>query len=417
MTILALCACTTVHREAAPGSTMSAAAPAGFEPEVRYLSTDPRVPGARFVAVLEHLKATNPDRAPNILALSGGGAGGAFGAGALVGLSRRGERPRFDIVTGVSAGALIAPFAFAGLQWDEQLSQALAGSQSQGLLAFRGVGALFNPGLFHGEPLADLVQRYVSDDLIRAVAEQASQGRALLVATTDLDKEETVVWDMGLIASRGDEAARTLFRQVLIASASVPGVFPPVVIGVTKDGRHYEEMHVDGGVTVPFFVAPDLAYILPLVPNGLEGANIYVLVNSQLGGEPRTTADDTISIIGRSSATTLKHLTRNEITLTAELASRYGMNFRFSEIPVDYPFRGAFDFGEAATRALFDYALACARDGRLWLTVEQAIARNTHASLVGASTAEGAEKSGPTPCPDDGSVMSIRTDKSAGTIH
>ena len=384
--VVIVAGCAAMHREQAPEMAPNTTTPVGFQSIVRYDNSysngDPRVIGSRFSEILQRHRAASLDGQLNILALSGGGAGGAFGAGALVGLSRRGERPQFDVVTGVSAGALIAPFAFLGPAWDAQLADAFSGARTEHLLDSRGIGNLLRPGIYGSESLVDLVDHFVTDELILAVAQQAEQGRLLLVATTDLDKEETVIWDMGRIAAHGGEAARTLFRNVLVASASIPGVFSPIVIPVEKAGVRYDEMHVDGDVTVPFFVAPALTY-QPTDASSLSGANIYVLVNGQLGGAPYTTPVDTASIISRTFSATLTHLARTNIALTSEFAEKYDMNFKFSSIPTDYPFRGPLDFHESAMRALFNYGAFCAREGRLWTTVEQAITRTRAAIPVG----------------------------------
>src|SRR6267154_713558 len=330
--------CAAIHREQASETMSNTTTPVGFESVVRYANGyangDPHAIASRFSEILQRRRAESIDGALNILALSGGGAGGAFGAGALFGLSQRGERPRFDIVTGVSAGALIAPFAFLGPAWDAQLADAFAGARSERLLDPRGLGILFHPGIYRSEPLVDLVDHFVTDHLMQAVAQQAALGRLLLVATTDLDKEETVIWDMGRIAAHGGESARTLFRNVVVASASIPGVFSPIVIPVERAGVRYDEMHVDGDATVPFFVAPALAYLRPIDANELKGANIYVLVNGQLGGVPHTTPVDTMSILLRTSSATLTHLARANVLLTSEFAEKYDIDFRFSSIPV-----------------------------------------------------------------------------------
>jgi len=387
VTLVGVAGCAAIHREQAPDMTFNTITPVGFPSVVRYANGyatgDPRAIGSLFSETLQRRRAASIDGPLNILALSGGGAGGAFGAGALVGLSRRGGRPQFDIVTGVSAGALIAPLAFLGSAWDVQLTEAFSGARSEHLLDSRGIGVLFHPGMYRSEPLVDLVDQFVTDELIQAVAHQAALGRLLLVATTDLDKEETVIWDMGRIAAHGGEAARTLFRDVLVASASIPGVFSPVVIPVERAGVRYDEMHVDGDATVPFFVAPALAYVRSIDADELRGANIYVLVNGQLGGVPHTTPVDTISILSRSFSATLTHLARTNVVLTAEFAQKYDMNFRFSSIPIDYPFRGPLDFQQSSMRALFDYGAECAWEGRLWTTVEQAMARGHGAMPTG----------------------------------
>ena len=180
----------------------------------------------------------------------------------LVGWTKRGERPEFDIVTEVSTGALTAPFAFLGPSWDDRLTQAYTGQAAGQILKSRGLGLLFHPSFYGADELHRLVVSYVTDDMLRAIAVEHRRGRRLLIATTNLDTEQTVIWDMGAIASRGDAASRKLFEDVLVASTSITGVFPPTLIQIDgpnsgKGGRHLSEMHVDGGVTIPFFVAPE----------------------------------------------------------------------------------------------------------------------------------------------------------------
>jgi len=186
-----------------------------FPADVRFLSTDLASVQAKSTAALQRLRTLSKDGTLRALVLSGGGAGGAFGAGALVGLSRGHERPRYDVVTGVSTGALIAPFAFLGSDWDSQLTEAFTGGRGA-QMSVRGLLALPLGTKRRSAALAALVDQYVTADLIRAVAREAGTGRLLWVATTDLDKEETVIWDLGAIAMRGGEPARKLFRDVVM---------------------------------------------------------------------------------------------------------------------------------------------------------------------------------------------------------
>ena len=399
VSILAVVGCTASRREAS-SALFNTAAPIGFPASVRHVSADRRGMKSLSANILRGLQASSAGPM-NILALSGGGAGGAFGAGALVGLSRRGERPQFQIVTGVTTGALIAPFAFLGSAWDEQLSDAYLGGRSAHLLHSRGIGILFHPGLYRSTPLVDLVDHYVTNELVQAVAREAALGRLLLVATTDLDKEETVIWNMGVIATHGGEVARMLFRDVLVASASIPGLFAPVVIHVEDAGIAYDEMHADGGVTVPFFVAPEAAFVTEFDSSWLAGANIYVLVNGQLGSAPRTTRFGSVPILSRSFSAELKHMSRTGLALTAGFAQRYGMAFRFTEIPVDYPDSSSFDFRQSHMRELFRYGAECAQEGRLWTTVDQAIARGERAISSQRESRQAAEPQAIPPCPLD----------------
>jgi hypothetical protein len=371
LSIFAMSGCTTVRREPASERMFNNASPVGFPSGIRYMSTNPQAIKSRVSEILKNRRATFKAHSFNILALSGGGAGGSFGAGALVGFSRQGKRPQFDIVTGVSAGALIAPFAFLGSSWDAQLDENFSGAHSDNFMQLRGVSMLSGPGVYKNEPLIEFVDHFVTEAMLTEVADQAALGRLLLVATTDLDKEETVIWDMGHIAAKGGVAAHNLFRDVLVASASIPIVFPPIIIQVNDEGSRYDEMHIDASATVPFFVAPALPYVVPLDPDGLKGANIYVIINGQLGAIPETTPLDTISIISRSFSASLQHRARAELALTSEIAQRYGMNLKLTAIPVNYPFKGPLDFHKASSQALFNYGAGCAQEGKLWTMVEQ----------------------------------------------
>jgi len=293
----------TARRDAAP-ELLYHAAPDGFPSSVRLITTDFDSFASLSSAFFQGIKAAAGDGPINILALSGGGSGGAYGAGVLVGLSRAHSRPRFELVTGVSPGALIAPFAFLVTNWDARLQKAFSGGRSGQLLDSLGwtllARLLFPLGLGDHSPLFELVNSYVTPEMINAVAREATGGRRLIVATTDLDKQETVLWDMGAIALRGGKAARKLFRDVLIASASVPGVFPPVVIHVHNGAVRYDELHVDGGVTTPVFITPMIAGIRPVGLSQLRGVNLYMIINGQLAIRPGTTPVNTLDLLASS---------------------------------------------------------------------------------------------------------------------
>lgn len=385
--LLATFAVTACAGAARPGSTEIAprgAFPVGFSNAVRVETTDfdfnkEAAPRSRQSII------RTADRTIDMLALSGGGAGGAYGAGVLVGLTNAGTRPRFEIVTGVSTGALIAPFAFLGSDWDGKLTEAYRGEATDNLMRSRGIGALFDASVFEGGPLQELVERFVTDELIFAIARETANGRMLLVATTNIDREETVIWDMGAIAQRGGPQARELFRKVLIASASVPAVFPPVMIEVEKDGKTYQEMHVDGGASTPFFIAPDAVIHMDNASLNLRGANIYVVINGQAASAPRSTSNNTLDVAARGFTSVLNKMTRGAIMETDDFATKEGLGFRFTGIPSDVQFGGSLAFDRANMTATFDYGMRCATRGLVWVTEEQAVAR--------AGTNEGALKS------------------------
>lgn len=381
-------ACVTKPRLDGPPAAV-AAAPPGFDSSVRLFAMDRRALQQRAESNAARIAAAATDGSIDILALSGGGAGGAYGAGVLVGLSEAHARPQYEIVTGVSTGALIAPAAFVGADYDSLLREGYASGASEDLMVSLGIGALFGVSAFQGRPLRDLVNRFVTDDLIAEVARQSQSGRMLLVATTNLDREEMVIWDMGAIARQGGPHSRELFRNVLVASASVPGVFPPVMIEV-RDGDHiYQEMHVDGGASTPFFIAPDIALALDFAPEALRGANVFVISNTQLAGPPHTTRFNTVSIASRSFSAVMTHTSRAVLAQADAFAHRNGMDFHFTVIPRDYPYAGSLAFDRNEMSALFDYGRRCAAERRAWVNAEQALARAEQAgdatSVAGGS--------------------------------
>ena len=377
--------CVATPRLDAPAALLDSAVPVGFPEEIRTASIDWRELPADASGILNRARHASTDGRIHILALSGGGAGGAFGAGALVGLTERAARPQFEIVTGVSTGALLAPFAFLGPSWNVRLTEAFNGTHSARILTRRSVDLLFRPSVYRGGGLFDLVDRFVTPEMIEAVAREAAEGRLLLVATTDLDKEEPVIWNLGAIAAQGGPAARRLFRDVVLASASIPGILPPVVIRVHRDGRDFDELHVDGANTVPFFILPDSLLLAELPHELLEGGEIYVLINGQMTAQPQTTPVRTVPIVARSLSAGMRHLARSELALTAEFAQRYRMRFRFATLPIDHAPVRVLDLGAANMGALYAYGRDCAARGLLWVSVDQAEASGDRALAFAAA--------------------------------
>lgn len=309
----------------------------------------------------------------NILALSGGAAGGAFGAGALVGLTRAGTRPEFAIVTGVSTGALIAPLAFLGSAWDDRLTDAYVGGHAAELLSLKRLGPALGPSLFRGDSLDGLVGPFVDEAMIEAVAHEHARGRRLLIATTNLDSQQAAIWDMGAIATHGGEAAVKLFRDVLVASATLPGLFPPKLFDVeVPDGEgglaHHQEMHVDGGVSAPLFLMPDALLRWRDLGQRLRRGRVYVIVNTVLEPSPRTTQTGVTAIMGRSFETMLRFSYRQALSLAAGFCARHNLPLRVASIPTSFDGFNMMKFETASMRRTFDDAVALAQAGHLWTT-------------------------------------------------
>src|SRR6202035_3569533 len=241
------------------------------------------------------------------LALSGGGADGAYGAGVLNGWTTAGTRPKFTVVSGVSTGGLIAPFAFLGPACDATLRDVYTSGIAESLLNTPSiVHALFGSGLFGNTHLRELVARYVGQDMLAAIAAEHAKGRRLLIVTTILDTQRTVIWDMGRIATIGSPKALDLFRDVLAASASIPAVFPPMLIDAEANGHRFQEMHVDGGVTAPVLTLPEVFLLRNgALARGLR-MNIYTLVNNKVKRDFQLVPNSTIGIAARASGSVIK---------------------------------------------------------------------------------------------------------------
>jgi predicted acylesterase/phospholipase RssA len=301
------------------------------------------------------------------LALSGGGADGAYGAGVLNGWTAAGTRPEFSVVSGVSTGALIAPFAFLGPAYDATLRDVYTSGVAERLLnAPSIVHAVFGSGLFGNTRLRELVARYVGQDMLGAIAAEHAKGRRLLVVTTNLDTQRTVIWDMGRIASIRSTQALILFRDVLAASASIPVVFPPMLIDAEANGHRFQEMHVDGGVTAPVLTLPE-AFLLR---NGALGRglrmNIYVLVNDKVERDFQLVPNSTIDIAARTSASVTKTQIRSVLHETYDFARRNNFGFNLAYIDKDLPAPASFGFDASYMRALYQYGYDKAKTGDFW---------------------------------------------------
>ena len=334
----------------------------------------PGIPGARLWADNPAIATGRrsvvsrvPVKQPTVLALSGGGADGAFGAGLLTGWSARGTRPQFTFVTGASAGALIAPFAFLGAAHDETLRSVFASGEMANLLQSEGLGGLFGAGLFKTAPLRELIARHVDAGLLAAIAQEYRAGRRLYVVTTNLDAQRTAIWDMGKIAASDEPGALDLFRNVLTASASIPGVFSPVLIDVEAQGRHFAEMHVDGGVTTNVLILPEAVLVsgTPVFPPDAR-PKVYIVMNGKLSPDFEVVKASTLPIVTRSFETSVRANTRNTLLASYQFAKGRNWEFNLTSVDPDYPKPNSIGFDQAYMQQLFDYGHQRGRSGTIW---------------------------------------------------
>lgn len=378
--MVCLSACTTLERPDVNYPAFSDLQPEGFG-GVRMLSTDPDLKQT-LEADMRKSPRTDSERL-HILALSGGGADGAFGAGVLLGWTKRGDRPQFRVVTGVSTGALIAPFAYLGPEYDEKLKDAYTSGIADNLRKSRGLLSIFTPGVLSANNLQALVEAYVDTDMVTAIAREHAKGRSLLVATTNLDTQSGIVWDIGAIAEAAVKDAtperlvegRDLIRQVLVASASVPGAFAPVMIDMRrqtpKGVEKFSEMHVDGGVTLPFFVLPESLLNWEVPRDLFSGGHIYVLINGKISPQPAVTPYNSISIMARSLDTLTKAQARSNLIAVEGFALRNDMNIGVVSLPDEFIEGGMLAFEADSMRRVFYYGFQLGASERLWAAPAQ----------------------------------------------
>lgn len=263
--IFLLSGCASIRR-ATPPDLLSIARVYGMQ-DIRAIGGSPSDSFKQdFVHLLEQGKAgdnllydVKDNQTVCMLAISGGGANGAYGAGLLNGWSQSGERPAFKVVTGISTGAIIAPIAFLGSRYDALLKEIYTHYSTKDITRVRPyLRILFSNSIASTEPLEHLIEHYFNADLLKQIAVEYNKGRRLYVGTTNLDAQRLVIWDMGKIASIGDDKALKLFRKIILASASIPIAFPPVYLDVEANNQKYDEMHVDGGVTKQVFFLYDV---------------------------------------------------------------------------------------------------------------------------------------------------------------
>jgi len=323
--------------------------------------------GQRAALIARWREAGSPPEGlrQDILALSGGGPDGAFAAGLLNGWTEAGGRPDFSVVTGISVGALIAPFAFAGPEHDADLRQIFTefGTEDVAELQLLAVlrGAL---GVADTQPLRRQIAQFIDAAFLKRIADKSRRGHLLLVGTTNIDAGRPVLWNMGEIAERGDA---DLFADVMLASASIPGAFPPVLIDVEAEGQTFTEFHVDGGVTHSVILGPQgAAEALPRVLPFPVSRTIYVIQNNQLAPayapvEPRLSA-----IAARSLSTLIRSQTAADLGNIYSIAEAIGADFRLAFVPPGFDAPSTTSFDTAYMTGLFNRAEEMALAGTPW---------------------------------------------------
>ena len=338
----------------------------GIDPmEAEFVATMDRQLRARGLKSLAQLPKLD------LLAVSGGGENGAFGAGLLCGWTEHGDRPTFDLVTGISTGALTAPFAYLGSAYDPQLRAVYTETPSTEILSQRGfTAALFNDAMADNAPLFRTISRYIDQRMLSAIAAAYDQGRLLLIASTNLDAQIPVIWNIGAIAKSGHPRAADTISRILLASAAIPGAFPPSMIDVTLDGKAYQEMHVDGGAFAQTFLYPS-----QLTRNRAERrrtgqpiveARAYIIRNGRLDPEYAVVERQTLGIAGRAISTMIAASGFNDVVRIYNTTQRDGIDYNLAFIGRDFNEVLPQPFDAKYMRDLYDYGYQRARRGYDW---------------------------------------------------
>ena len=372
------------------GCTMAPARMDAVPPTLTAKAEIPGMPGVRYVAggdmtglfkvVVEGLRreqdylASQGNKGPLpravYLAISGGGDNGAFTAGLLNGWTATGARPEFKLVTGISTGALIAPFAFLGPKYDATLKEVYTTISPKDVIEPRNfVSGVFGDAMAGNAPLWKLTRKSVNADLLKAIAAEYAKGRFLMVATADIDARRQIIWDLGKIATYGDAKALDLFVSVMIASASIPGAFPPVMIDVEADGKHYQEMHVDGGIMAQVFAYPPAITTkdITAATGTARERTLYVIRNARLDPDWAQVERKTMSLAGRAVASLIHSQGIGDLYRIYATAQRDGVDFNLAFIPSSFKEPHKEEFDNAYMRALYDRGYEMALKGFPWL--------------------------------------------------
>jgi hypothetical protein len=306
----------------------------------------------------------------NYLSLSGGGSDGAYGAGLLNGWTASGTRPKFDVVTGISTGSLIAPFAFLGPEYDPVLKEAYTTVTTADIADIHAVPALvgLTPSLSSNDRFKSLIARFLTPEVFAAIAREREKGRHLLIGTTNLDAQQAVIWDLTEIAKSGRPDSLDLARNIVMASASIPGLFPPVRIKVTVDGKVYDELHVDGGVTRQVFLFPPGSdpRIVDRALGWRAHRHAYVIRDGRISGEYDAVDDALLPVASRSITTLIKSQGLADLYRIALVCKTHDADFNLAYIPLGFKGSSKEMFDRAYMTSLYDFAFDEGANGYHW---------------------------------------------------
>ena len=364
---------------AVPSALEAEASVSGMNYGIRYF---PRDPARVQLFIDDYLKSleleeaylakqghTGPLPSIAILAISGGGDNGAFSAGFLNGWTKAGTRPQFKLVTGISTGALVAPFAFLGPAYDEKLKEFYTSVSLKDIAKKRSMMAVVtNDAMADNTPLKNLVKKNINQDVLNAIAAEDAKGRMLLVGTVDLDARRPVIWNITKIAASGHPGSLELVRSLLIASSAIPATFPPVMIDVEVGNKKYQEMHVDGNTAAQVFVYPAAVRLKEVAETrGVDRERkLYILRNARLDPEWAQVERKTLPIAFQAITTLIQAQGVGDLYRIYSVTQRDNIDFNLAYIPPNFKTPHTKDFDTVYMRALYDMGYGLAEKGYAW---------------------------------------------------
>lgn len=303
------------------------------------------------------------------IAISGGGANGAFGAGLICGWTETKTRPTFKIVTGISTGALTAPFVFAGPEYDHVLREVYTKTVTSDILKPRGLlSGMMSDAMADTKPLWSTLSKYVDDKLLGVIAAEYRKGRFLVIGTTDLDARRAVLWNIGEIASSGSPKALETIRRIMIASAAIPGAFPPVFFDVEADGKKFQEMHVDGGAMTQVFLYPPSLKLREVAhAAGVDRERrAYVIRNARLDPDWADTSRKLMPIAMRAIDSLLHTQGIGDLYRIYVNCQRDGIDYNLAYIPASFKLVSKEPFDPEYMTQLFQLGFDMAKKGYPW---------------------------------------------------
>ncbi len=373
LSALLLSGCATGHKRNPLPEAYGDIAQIPYIPDARiWGDTLPPEIQEKLAEVKEQIREKDPEakyKPIDYLTISGGGANGAFGTGLLVGWTAAGNRPDFWIVTGISTGALIAPFAFLGPEYDAKLKKLYTTTSTKDILKKRSLFSILTAdSAADTKPLRKILEEVIDVKMLEDIVAEHDKGRRLFIGTTNLDAKRSVIWSIGVIAKSGAPNALQLVRDILLASASIPGAFTPVYIEVEANGRRYDEIHVDGGTSSQVFLYPaslDMRWGMRQI--GFKGkSRIYVIRNSRIEPDWETVKPKIVPILGNTVDTLIRTQGIGDLYRIYLGAQRDGIDYNLAFIPSDFEEKPKEAFDPVYMGKLFDLGYQMAQNGYPW---------------------------------------------------